>query len=266
MSVVAHREALFSRGTAILAAGSVLFAAGCVVGCGQGDGSTEPTGDTYADGEGDGGGIVLDAGPVQPGDMPAPNVGADGGCPVLAFPSGIQIRTKEDAKMTAEYASISDEGSYPLPKCFIDVDDLYDPAAGTTYDVSVMVGKHFALSELVGTELPYSHKVLVSPTLVQKLDAYRDALGEAVDLSSGYRSPEHQRAVCQSLCGHDSCSGTCAARSRHSWGDAADHGVTPTKKYSDAGCKARFNYVYREGNHVHLDLNPDHAICTVDIL
>jgi hypothetical protein len=42
--------------------------------------------------------------------------------------------------------------------------------------------------------------------------------------------------------------------------------VYPTKVYSDAACRALFNYVFREGDHLHVDLNPAHAICTVDIL
>jgi len=238
------------------------------VGCSSGpseDASAAPS-DNVADDQGDGGGTVEDAGLAVPSDLPPPNVDSDGGCPILRFPSGVNIQTKTDTKMTAEYTDISDTGSYPLPVCFIDTDDLYDPVSGDTNNVDVMVGKHFALSELVGTELAYGHKVLLSPVLVFKLDAYRDALGAGVDLSSGYRSPAHQRAVCQGLCGQDSCSGTCAARSRHSWGDAADHAVVPSATYADAGCKARFNYVFREGDHMHLDLNPDHTICTVDIL
>jgi hypothetical protein len=215
------------------------------------------------------------------GERPGQNPGADGGpaavdaahpdanvgnCKPLTFPSGVTLRTKPDSKMTDEYQDIAAPPDYPLPECFIDTNDLDDPYTGAAQTIDVMVGKHFSLKELVGTELSYGALVLLSPTLVAKLDAYREALAESVSLTSGYRSPAHQRAVCQDLCGADSCPGTCAKRSRHSWGDAADHGVTPTKKYSDAGCAAQFNYVYREGNHVHLDLNPAHAICTVDIL
>ena len=122
------------------------------------------------------------------------------------------------------------------------------------------------LKELVGTELAYGHFMLVSPTLIKKLDAYRDGLGEAVNLSSGYRSPAHQRATCRSICGKDSCGNVCAARSRHSWGDAADQGIAPSAHLADVACDAKFNFVYREGNHMHLDLNPDHKICTVNIL
>ena len=108
--------------------------------------------------------------------------------------------------------------------------------------------------------------MLLSSELVAKLDAYREALGESVGLTSGYRSPAHQRAVCRGLCGADSCPGTCAARSRHSWGDAADHGVPPSSHYADAACSAKFNFVFREGDHMHLDLDPEHPICTVSIL
>lgn len=215
-----------------------------------------------------------DAGPpvtVRPGADAAPPappspVEAGTGCQPLTFPSGVTFATKPDEALTAEYVSIAQEPNYPLPKCFIDTDDLVDPKTSQSYDVDVDVGKYFTMRELVGTSLKYTKRVLLSPTLVEKLDRYREALAQSVALTSGYRSPAHQRAVCQSICGKDVCPGICAERSRHSWGDAADHGVTPTKKYSDAGCVADFNYVYREGNHMHLDLNPQHTICTVDVL
>ncbi|MEO8876755.1 MAG: hypothetical protein ABI461_14275, partial [Polyangiaceae bacterium] len=45
-----------------------------------------------ADDQGDGG-IVEDAGPETDADVPPPNVDNDGGCPVLAFPSGVNIQT-----------------------------------------------------------------------------------------------------------------------------------------------------------------------------
>ena len=262
---------IFARFHAIFATGCVLLASLGGLGCSSSSTAPAAPAENYADNEGDNSdaGVVIDAGADDRDAAPDPRPGKaddDGGCPVLAFPSGVNIRTKADAALTAEYTSISDTSDYPLPVCFIDTDDLYDPTTGDINTIDVMVGAHFALSELVGTELPYGHKVLLSPTLVAKLDAYRDALGSAVDLTSGYRSPAHQRATCQGLCGMDSCPETCAARSRHSWGDAADHGVVPSATYANAGCAAKFNYVFREGNHMHLDLNPEHKICTVDIL
>lgn len=207
-----------------------------------------------------------DAGPTGPIDASADDAASTGACKPLAFPSGVTLATVPDPDLTAQYADIAEAPDYPLPECFIDTEALVDAVTGKAYDLDVNVGTYFTLRELVGTELTYSKRVLLSPELVRKLDVYRDQLATSVSVSSGYRSPAHQRAVCRDMCGADSCSGTCAARSRHSWGDAMDHGVYPTKKYSDAGCAAQFNYVYREGDHVHLDLNPEHAICTVDIL
>src|SRR5262249_29855143 len=163
----------------------------------------------------------------------------------------------------AEYASISDNGSYPQPKCFLDLDRLYDPVARVMQPLGVKVAAHFALDELVGTELSYSRRALLSPTLIDKLEAFRTNWGHEAPLSTGYGWPAHQREVCQGICGADSCPGTCAARSRHSWGDAVDVAVYPTQAQADAACKAKINFVYLEGNHLHLDLNPDHAICTV---
>lgn len=214
---------------------------------------------------GDGG--VFEGGTINPpGEVDAGPVSANG-CPVLTFPSGIRLQTVKDATLSASYSSISDTMSYPKPLCFIDTAALVDPIANKTYDTSVQLSPHFQLSELVQTELSYSKRVLVNPTLIAKLEAFRAALGgEAVNISSGYRSPAHQRAVCQSICNEDSCPGICAARSRHSWGDAADIGVVPTNRYGDAGCTAKFNFVYQEGNHLHLDLNPEHPICTKQIL
>ena len=45
-----------------------------------------------------------------------------------------------------------------------------------------------------------------------------------------------------------------------------NHGVPPSQHYADAACSAKFNFVFREGNHMHLDLDPEHVICTVSIL
>lgn len=283
----------FSRAAAILATCCALLLAPLATGCGSNDGGElggNPAASLYS----------ADAGVADPGSdvtpLPSPagdDAGADAslahdaatghdgatppdaahdsghpgnGCPIIAYPSGVHIQTKPNAARTAEYTSIADNGDYPLPKCFLDTDDLFDPVASTTYDLDVMVGKHFTLRELVGTELPYGHLMLLSEVLVAKLDGYREALAASVALTSGFRSPSHQRAVCRGLCGQDVCPGTCAERSRHSWGDAADHGVPPSQHYADAACTAQFNYVFREGDHMHLDLNPAHKICTVQIL
>lgn len=189
-----------------------------------------------------------------------------GGCPVLAFPSGVSIQTIPDATMTAVYQSIADNKNYPLPQCFIDTDNMIDLQTGNKLTVDSNASMNFTFREFVGTSLGYTRKVLLSPTLVMKIQKFRENLGRGVRISSGYRSPQHQRAVCRGICGKDACPGLCAARSRHSWGDAVDIGELPTKTHSDAACAANVNYVYLEGDHTHIDLNPEHKICTVDIL
>ena len=265
-----HRSR-FVRGAALLLATS-LFACGDdppkeAAADGGDAGVTEVEGPLPGDDTFDDGGGVEEGGTINPPGEADAGPAAANGCPVLTFPSGIHLQTVPDATLSKSYASISDTKNYPKPLCFIDTAALQDPIAKKTYDTSVLVSAHFQLIELVGTELSYSKRVLLSPTLLAKLEAFRaDLGGESVNITSGYRSPAHQRAVCQSICGKDSCSGLCAARSRHSWGDAADIGVVPTNRYGDAGCKAKFNFVYQEGNHLHLDLNPEHPICTKQIL
>jgi hypothetical protein len=207
-----------------------------------------------------------DAGRPQPNDAGQKPDAKPAGCEVLTFPSGVSFRTRTDAAMSKTYESISDKGDYPQPKCFIDVDDLSDPKTGTKYSLNVKVSEYFTLEEFVGTGLSYSRLVLLDPDLVAKVDDLRKNLNRSVALSSGYRSPAHQRATCRSICGKDFCPGVCAERSRHSWGDAADFPEVPTKALGDTACKSKFNYVYRERDHLHVDLNPAHPICTIDVL
>jgi hypothetical protein len=196
-----------------------------------------------------------DAGPVVP-----PNP-----CKPLAFPSGITIATFEDAAMSAVYDDISDTNCFPRPVCWIDVDRLEDPRAGITYDLSVQLSPHFQLSELVDSELPYSRKVLVSPALVEHLETYRAAAGgKAVRITSGYRSPQHQRTVCQGICGMDCCSGganPCACRSRHEWGDGADIASDDPPSLYQYAEGSGFGFCLAEVGHLHVDMNPCGAGC-----
>lgn len=179
------------------------------------------------------------------------------GCAPITFPSGVTLVTKADATMSAEYAALGTDCS--TPKCFLDVDDLRSPD-GTTHDVHVMVGQHFELYEMVSTEIDqgYSRLVLVDPQTIALLDKERNDYGGAVVITSGFRSPEHQRAVCHSVCGKDQCTDssgavTCAKNSRHMWGAAADMDL----KYEHAADEAGFPFVYHEnggtGPHLHVD-------------
>ena len=134
-----------------------------------------------------------------------------------------------------------------------------------TYDLEVQLSPHFKLSELVDTELSYSHKVLVSPALIEHLETYRVAArNNAVRITSGYRSPQHQRDTCQGICEKDCCTGganPCACRSRHEWGDAADIASDePASLYPDAETSG-FGYCLAEVGHLHVDMNPCGAGC-----
>jgi hypothetical protein len=197
---------------------------------------------------------------------PAPDASSAGnGCPVLAYPSGIHIQTYEDSATTDSYANHLASGQ-TAPKCFIDTDHLDDPVAGMTYDLTVHVATHFQLEELVGTEVAqgYGHFVLADPTAVADLETFRDDVAEAVTINSGFRSPKHQEATCNSLCGNPlGCPGTCANNSRHMWGDAFDLPLAfYTKTDEDLACSAGFKFAYLEsGTHLHIDRNPAYATC-----
>jgi hypothetical protein len=184
---------------------------------------------------------------------------------MLAYPSGIHIQTYPNAAMTASYATHLASGEV-APECFIDVTRLDDPIASTRYDMTVHVAANFQLVELVGTEVNqgYGNFVLVDPEAVASLERFRMAVGQAVTINSGYRSPKHQEDVCNSLCGNpQGCSGTCANHSRHMWGDAFDLPLAfYTRTDEDLACNAGFKFAYLEsGTHLHIDRNPAYATC-----
>ena len=190
------------------------------------------------------------------------------GCAPVTFPSGVTLSTKPDAALTAQYTALG--SSCTVPKCFLDTEDLTSPD-GTKHDVHVKVSDHFALYEIVHTEVDpngtgnvdpahaFSTKVLVSPDLVTHLETLRIDEGGPVSLTSGYRSPAHQQSICQSICGANQCtdasgSVTCAKNSRHMWGAAADMSLT----YEGAANQAGFPFVFHEaggtGPHLHVDM------------
>jgi hypothetical protein len=189
-------------------------------------------------------------------------------CPVLTFPSGISLQTYPDATTSATYADHLSAGQ-TAPLCFIDTNNLLDPVANTTYDLTVNVATHFELEELVGTEVSegYGHFVLVSPPAVASLEAFRESLDVPVTINSGFRSPKHQEAVCEGICGDPlGCAGTCANNSRHLWGDAFD---LPLSFYTTAdenlACTVGFKFAYLEaGTHLHIDQNPAYATCVTE--
>ncbi|MFI5300113.1 MAG: hypothetical protein ACHREM_18655 [Polyangiales bacterium] len=190
-------------------------------------------------------------------------------CPAVVYPSGLTLVPVEDATIEAAYAALG-AASCTTPKCFLDVTDLRAPD-GSSVDIHALVAAHFELYELLATEVDpngtgsvdvahaYSTKVLVSPDLVAHLETLRVDYGAAVDLTSGFRSIAHQRALCMSICGADQCTDstgavTCARNSRHMWGAAADMDL----KYEAAANAASFPFVFHEnggtGPHLHVDM------------
>jgi len=155
-----------------------------------------------------------------------------GACPTLDFPS-VSLRTvPAPDSLLAEYASLSDTSCNPMPRCFIDTDNIIDAHTGERLDTSVHLSSNLTLSDFVHTELeswgPY---VLVAPSIVEVVQAIRSRSGRALAIVSGYRSPAHQREVCRSMCGADSCPG-CERVTRHEWGDAVDLEIAP-EHYSE---------------------------------
>jgi hypothetical protein len=240
-----------ATGSNVICATSGAQAGSCIPGCHK---NTDcDTGDTCD--------LTTMPEPTCVGPKPPPS----NGCPVLTFPSGIQIQTVPKASMTASYSDHLLSGQ-KAPKCFIDVTQLYDPSNQQTYDISVHVATHFQLSELVGTEVDqgYGNFVLLNPDAVEALEKFREAANQAVSINSGFRSPKHQEDVCNSLCGHPlGCPGTCANASRHMWGDAFDLPLEfYTSHYTNLACDAGFKFTYLEsGTHLHIDQNPEYAQC-----
>lgn len=190
------------------------------------------------------------------------------GCPALTYPSGVKIQTVRDATTTASYAMHLTGSGEVAPTCFLDVNALVNPDTNQTYPITVQVAAHFTLEELVGTEVSqgYGHFVLMAPAAVESLERFRVAVNTPVSVNSGFRSPKHQEAVCNGLCGDPyGCPGTCSNNSRHMFGDAFD---LPLQFYTQAdeqlACNAAFKFAYREsGTHLHIDQNPKYATCVI---
>ena len=180
-------------------------------------------------------------------------------CPVLEFPSGIKIQSKTDAVLEASYKNHVPSGQ-TAPHCFLDVDDLLNPDTSEKYDYQhVKVSDHFALTELVGSEVQsYSRRVLLTPDAVAALESFRDMVGDAFTPTSGFRSPAHQEATCMGLCKAKWCPGTCAQYSQHMFGDAFDLPVEfYSYHYASVACMSGFKFAYDEAHtHLHADTAP----------
>ena len=212
---------------------------------------------------------ALDAGALPPGevDSASPEAAPSNPCAPLRFPSGVTIQTFPNAAKTASYKGHLGAGQ-KAPTCFLDVSNLLDAVTHEVHPITVGIGAHFTLEELVGTEVSqgYGNFVLMEPAAVAALDKFRDAVGIPVSVNSGFRSPKHQEDVCTSLCGDPlGCPGTCANNSRHMFGDAfdlpLDFYTTPDEQRA---CDSGFKFAYKEsGTHLHIDQNPAYDACVI---
>jgi hypothetical protein len=186
-------------------------------------------------------------------------------CAPLHFPN-VSIQTIPVASMSAAYAAIASGTCFPVPNCFIDLNQLEDPDTGRSLDIHVGLSPHFTLYEFVATELAggYTHYALLSPSLVAHLESLRaQEGGNPITLASGYRSPQHQAATCRSICpGGASCCPTaahpCGCRSEHEWGRAADLSI-PSTSYTAYGNDAQavhFPDCLLEAGSFHVDVSP----------
>jgi hypothetical protein len=238
--------------TTVLASSVVLPA------CGSDDASPEQARDASAPPV-----EAVDAGPAEA----AADAATSNPCAPLAFPSGVTIQTFPDDAKTASYKDHLATGEN-APVCFLDVSNLVDAVTHEVHPITVLVGAHFTLEELVGTEVSqgYGNLVLMEPAAVASLDKFRDAVNVSVAVNSGFRSPKHQEDVCRSLCGDPlGCSGTCANNSRHMFGDAFDLPLAfYTTKDEQRACDAGFKFAYKEsGTHLHIDQNPRNQTCVI---
>ena len=249
----------------------------CIIGCHSNDdcpngSKCDSSGPTFVCRNGGVGGANDGTGDdsIDPTDPPATGgVVSDNGCPAITYPSGVTLVTVPDAAQTAKYKGLN-AASCALPKCFLDLKNLRSPD-GKTFDLSVNLSAHFTLDDIVHTEAmgSWSSKVLVDAKLIEKLESMRNATGRQVSISSGFRSPDHQRATCVSICGCAQCVSdgrggnrcgngggrvTCARNSRHMWGAAADLSLA----FSSSATRAGFPFVFDEhggsGPHLHVDM------------
>jgi len=106
--------------------------------------------------------------------------------------------------------------------------------------------KHFNLREF---QCRCCGQVKVDSRLVDKLQMFRYVIGRPIIITSGYRCPEHNRAVGG------------APKSKHMEGIAADirvEGMTP-KQVAELADKAGFTGIGIYDNFVHLDIRKDPA-------
>jgi len=114
--------------------------------------------------------------------------------------------------------------------------------------------RNFALHEF---ESPDTHEVKIIPELVLLLQKVRDRIGKPIQITSGYRTPEHNRAVGG------------AKASYHMKGMAADIICWKTSRFDLARIcfEAGFPCIilYPDKPHVHVDIREEFKGIVVDV-
>lgn len=132
-----------------------------------------------------------------------------GGCTAQRFPSGLTAQLVPAPALTDAYEAAP--GADLAPSCFLDRRDLEDPFTGVVSPSSSKIADNFNLDEMFAGEPQATRHALVEVQLVERLQAFRDALGQSVTVTDGYRSPERHAATCEETCGASSCDVTSCA-------------------------------------------------------
>jgi len=184
-----------------------------VMGCGRGAGISVVIGDPEK------------IGPTDPPYLPG-----------VAFPSGLRLDLITDAAITNTYPAATGNPfgamrvrHYERVLYFIDLSQA---------PLSEKVSTNFRLSEYVNSVVQRGgQRAYVDAQLASHLQQIRSGLGRALVLSSGFRDPEHNRAVGG------------ATFSRHIYGDAADVDVDQ----SQADANTRAQEIFNEARDVGVD-------------
>jgi hypothetical protein len=160
--------------------------------------------------------------PVVPGATDPPYSSS------ATFPSGLKVSLIRDAALT---------GGYPAPaqNPFGGVRQRHYAQVGYFIDLpraplSQLLAANFRLSEFVSSVRQRGEsRAYVDPQLVHHVQEIRSGLGRPLILNSGFRSPEHNRAVGG------------ATFSRHIYGDAVDIDVDQSRPDANQLAQEVFN-------------------------
>lgn len=113
---------------------------------------------------------------------------APGGCEVVTFASGMRVQLRP--------SSLGEQ--YPGMPCFLDTWQLVDPIEQLVFDTSANVAENFKLGEFAAPSKTAA--MLLSPALVDVVQAVRTKLGRSMSIEESYRAPDEHAASCGAAC------------------------------------------------------------------